>query len=110
MRKVYQYWTSNKGDGYSEAVITFCFDSIDDNGHEVYGKDRQTLQAAINDAKKQFKKTPDANFSLYANAELTDYYDDGTVDGKTERDCIRIGSIDPNGNYFDLCESADWLD
>lgn len=110
MRKVYQYWTSDKGDGYSEAVITYSFDSIDDDGKEIYGEERKTLKAAINDAKKAFKKHKDAYFSIYAHAELTDYYNDGTICFGTETDCARIGSLTPDGEYFDLCEGRDWLD
>lgn len=109
MKRVYSYWTTGKRNGYSEAEITFSFDSIDDNEREEFGKERKSLNAAINDAKRAFRKNPDAYYSIYAHAILTDYYEDGTIAHKPYDDCARIGSINHNGEYFDLCESVEWL-
>lgn len=113
MKHIYSYWEAfpSKREGYSVAVITFDFDAIDEKGNEHFGKSRNTLKEAINDAKRYFKTHSDSYFSIYAHAILTDYYtDSGEKVRKPEEDCIRIGSLTPFGDYLDLCESADWLE
>lgn len=119
MKHIYSYWkevsTKNhtEKEGYSVADITFHFDACDESGNDlIFGKDRKTLKAAINDAKRFFKKRNNDTdyYGIYANAVLTDYYDDGSVARKPSEDCARIGSLDPNGQYFDMCEDVDWLE
>lgn len=119
MKHVYRYWyeerkEGTRRDGYSVADIYFQANAIvEENGYHVkdwYGKERKTLKAAINDAKRFYKKYPEAYFSIYAYATLTDYYEDGTLVRKPDNDCARIGSIIHDGEYFDLCESVDWLE
>lgn len=98
--------------GYSVADITFHFDACDEIGRDlIIGNDRKTLRAAINDAKRFAKKRNNDTdyYSIYANAIITRYYDDGSIAGKPDEDCARIGSMDPDGEYFDLCEQVDWL-
>lgn len=113
MKHIYRYWIekpSNK-EGYSVAEITYHAEShFDGDGkiEEVFGKERKTLKAAINDGKKFYEKNPDALVSIYAFATLTSYYDDGTEESRPDTDCARIGSIH-NGEYFDLHEQHDWL-
>lgn len=114
MEKIYNHWRTLACDGpirngYSVADITYSFDAIDDDNKEYYGKKRKTLKAAINDAKQCFKNHQDAYFSIYAHAILKEFYEDGTQYGKTDKDCARIGSLDSFGEYFDLCESVEWL-
>ena len=114
MKHIYRYWRElrSKKEGYSVAEITFYFEASDDFDTVHYGKERKTLQAAINDAKRFFKKNEDKgyNYSIYANAILTDYYDDGTMVRKPDNDCARLGTLDPDGEYFDMCEPVDWMD
>lgn len=117
MTNVFSYWTeTRKGverNGYSVAEITFHFEALlDEEGRadENFGKDRKTLSAAINDAQKFFKKHHEDNYyyGIYAEAEITDYYEDGTAI-RVERDGARIGTLSEDGSYFDLCEPVDWL-
>lgn len=115
MKKIYRYWTGGPvgqpaREGYSVADIIFTAAACKDFDTVWYGKERKTLNAAINDAKRYSKKNPDVFFSIYANATLTDYFDDGTMSGKPWEDCARIGTLDECGEYFDMCEPVDWLD
>lgn len=111
MRNIYRYWRDGNGrEGYSVAEIVFTAESYNDFDTVWYGKERKTLQAAINDAKRYYKKHPDLYFSIYANAKIQDLYDDGTPQCKPWEDCARIGTLDIDGEYFDMCEPVDWLD
>lgn len=111
MKHIFRHWEelSSKRKGYSEADITFSFDTVDDVGNEYYGRKRKTLQAAINDAKRYFKTHRDWYYSIYAHATLREFYQDDTQAYKTVYDCARLGSLTLDGEYFDLCESVDWL-
>lgn len=97
--------------GYSVADIEFYAENfISETGDTTwYGKHRKTLNAAINDGKRYFAKHPDEYVNFYASATLIDYYDDGTPASKPDTDCARLGTLDETGEYFDLCESVNWL-
>lgn len=114
MKHIYRYWKEcrpNGKEGYSVAEVTFNFEASNDFDTVEYGKERKTLKATINDAKRYLKKNEDKEYyySIYAYAKLSDYYDDGTLI-RTDEDSARIGTLDVNGEYFDLCESHEWLD
>lgn len=114
MKHVYSYWIEGKTQKqcYSVADITFSYDAYDKTGRYLaFGNRRKSLQAAINDAKRFFKKRNNNTdcYSIYAHAILTDFYDDGTIVRKPEEDCAIIGSLDSRGQYSDSCEPVDWL-
>lgn len=110
MRHIYQHWREHGTGktGYSVADIIYTADASNDFDTEWYSKERKTLQAAINDAKRYYKKNPDAYFGIYAKATLTDYYDDGTKRYRSFEEEARIGTLH-DGEFFDLCEPVDWL-
>ena len=104
MAKIYRYWRSSRGDGYSTAEVTYFAEAT---GHDAYGKTRKTQKAAINDALRLAKKYGEDSINIYADADLADILDDGTV-VYSGKDQIHIGGV-TNGKFFDLHERADWL-
>lgn len=112
MKKIYRRWhEQNTGKkGYSFAEVTYRIEVvIGDYTREIYGRDRAKLCTAINDGKKAFEKYgSSADINVYAFALLSEHYDDGTQAYNTMSDCVRVGAIQ-FGEYFDLCESAEWL-
>lgn len=113
MKKIYSYWEDPKtGEtGYCEADITFTADAFDESvGDTVwYSKDCKTLKTAISEARKYFQEHRTHNVNVYANAELTERNQDGTVRHKPLIDGARLGTIWEDGSYFDLCENVPWL-
>ena len=113
MKKIFEYWKEGKSgrEGYTIAEIEFAAENfISETGDTTwYGEKRKTLRAAINDGKRYFAKHPNEYIIVYAWAKITPYYNDGTQRHKSYDDCVSLGSIDPNGNYFDFCTPVDWM-
>lgn len=110
--KVYETWNAADGSfsGYSVAVVTYKFSAVDGDLDLEFGKERKTLQAAINDGKSFFKKRGGGyRIEISAHADLYKFYDDGTQYGDMREEICFLGLIDDNGEYFKMYNNAEWL-